>query len=128
MGAIVSVSENMPLARARVRLAYLCLSRGLRVRACATEVSMCVTTSLKRADISVSISGRDHPEGFWRHFSVSFRMCIFASVLRETVTPFATVCAGVSFSSRVKDGSNRETRCKATDKILVVFETSKAII
>ena len=89
---------------------------------------MCVTTSLKRADISVRLSGGDHPEGFWRHFSVSFRMCIFASVLRETVTPFATVCAGVSFASRDNDGSSLATRCKAADKILVVFEKSKAII
>ena len=55
-------------------------------------------------------------------------MCILASLLRETVPPLATVCAGVSFSSRVKDGSSRETRCKAADKILVVLETSKAII
>ena len=61
------------------------------------------------------------------YLSVSFRMCILASLLRETVTPFATVCAGVSFSSRVKDGSSRATRCKAADKILVVLETSNAI-
>ena len=54
-------------------------------------------------------------------------MCIFASLLSETVTPFATVCTGVSFSSRVKDGSSRDARCKAANKILVVFETSKAI-
>jgi hypothetical protein len=62
------------------------------------------------------------------YFIVSFKMRILASLLRETVTPFARVCAGVSFSSRVKDGSSRETRCKAADKILAVFETSKAII
>ena len=55
-------------------------------------------------------------------------MCILASLLRETVTPLATVCAGVSFSSRVKDGSSLATRCKAADKILVVLETSKAIL
>ena len=54
-------------------------------------------------------------------------MCILASLLRETVTPFVTVCAGVSFSSRVKDGSGLATRCKAADKILVVLETLKAI-
>ena len=61
------------------------------------------------------------------YFSVSFSICILASLLSEMVTPFATVCAGVSFSSRVKDGSSREIRCKAADKILVVFETSKVI-
>ena len=83
--------------------------------------------TLKFADISARLSGGDPPEDFWRHFSVSFRMCILASLLSETVTPFATVCAGVSFSSRVNDGSSRETRCKAADKILVVFETSKAM-
>ena len=54
-------------------------------------------------------------------------MCILASLLSETVTPFATACVGVSFSSRVNDGSSRETRVKAADKIFVVFETSKAI-
>ena len=61
------------------------------------------------------------------YFIVSFSMCILASLLRETVTPFATVCAGVSFSSRVNDASSRATRCKAADKILVVFETSKVM-
>ena len=54
-------------------------------------------------------------------------MCILASLLSETVTLLATVCAGVSFSLRVKDGSSLATRCKAADKNLVVLETSKAI-
>jgi len=61
------------------------------------------------------------------YFSVSFIMCILAFLLSETATPVAMVCAGVSFSSRVIDGSSRATRCRAADKILVVLETSKAI-
>jgi len=61
------------------------------------------------------------------YLSVCFSMCILTSLLSETVTPFATVCAGVSFSSRVNDGSSLATRCKAADKIFVVFETSKAM-
>ena len=54
-------------------------------------------------------------------------MCILASFLSELVAHFATVCVGVSFSSHVNDGSSLATRCNAADKIVVVFETSKAI-
>ena len=70
--------SGMP--RACVRDLIICAEVGVYARARARLWSICVTTSLKRADVSVSLSGGDHPKGFgvtsaYLSLCVSWRRC-----------------------------------------------------
>ena len=58
------------------------------------------------------------------YFSVSFSICILASILIDTVTALATASAGVSLSFFFASGASRRcTSFKAAARDRVVFDT-----